>query len=210
LINDCDALTSGGIAYFYSNSPDNTSSRNLVYINNDNAAADKAVGLYIHQDGDDAHIEFAGAGGGGIKFAADISSSDSDTLDDYEEGTWTPEMTGHLANPAGQSGTGYYTKIGRAVSITGINFVSNVTSFNGNAIITGLPFTCASGNGYSTPCSTGETTNITFADMIAVEVQNNTTTITLREMTNGGVGSSITHADFSATSTLTFACTYYV
>ena len=122
---------------------------NLVEIKNDNAGADAAVGLYIHQDGDDACIEFAGAGGGGIKFnASAMASSDANTLDDYEEGTF--ELTS-----ASQGGTLTvntsldqltYTKIGRVVYINGrINF-STASSPTGQVVLSGLPFTSRAEN----------------------------------------------------------------
>jgi len=145
-VNDANSLTTGGCAYFFSNSADNTSSRNLVTIVNENAAADKAVGPLIQQDGDDAHIEFTGTGGGGIKFTADISSSDSDTLDDYEEGTWTPTMqidTTSITSSGGvYSATGKYTKVGNLVHLqmTWI-FGDNITIPSGTYWrIAGFPF----------------------------------------------------------------------
>jgi hypothetical protein len=49
VIVECDALTSNGIARFYSNSSD-TTSRNLVQIVNDHASATGATGLKIVQD----------------------------------------------------------------------------------------------------------------------------------------------------------------
>ena len=65
----------------------------------------------------------------------------ANTLDDYEEGTWTPGLeTGSLTSDA----NGYYTKIGRLVYI---NFIaggfSDTTSTN-VVRITNLPFTNSS------------------------------------------------------------------
>jgi hypothetical protein len=55
--------------------------------------------------------------GAGITFPATQSaSSDANTLDDYEEGTWTPTIDG-VSTYARQ--LGIYTKIGRFVFITG-------------------------------------------------------------------------------------------
>jgi hypothetical protein len=79
--------------------------------------------------------------GTGIAFPATQSaSSDANTLDDYEEGTWTPAI-------AGGSGTtyttqnGWYTKIGNLVTI-GFDLVINAKgTISGTAQITGLPFT---------------------------------------------------------------------
>lgn len=79
------------------------------------------------------------ASGAGITFPATQSAStDANTLDDYEEGTWTPTS----ANVAFSSATGYYTKIGRVVQFAcWITFPS--TADANSAVIGGLPFTCA-------------------------------------------------------------------
>jgi hypothetical protein len=76
--------------------------------------------------------------GAGITFPATQSaSSNANTLDDYEEGTWTPTSAIGFA-----SATGYYTKIGRVVQFAcWITFPS--TADTNSAVIGGLPFTCA-------------------------------------------------------------------
>ena len=163
LVNDCDALTTGsalqiqcaagslattaaaGLA-MVNYTGNSTATSNLMYLKNDDAAADDTVGLYIHQDGDDAHIEFAGAGGGGIKFAADISSSDSDTLDDYEEGTFTVtfgcQNSGTIT--VGSDNTMKYTKIGNVCHVSGRLDVDSVSSPTGTYVSVGnLPFASA-------------------------------------------------------------------
>ena len=88
--------------------------------------------------------------GAGITFPATQSAStDANTLDDYEEGTWTPTFGGSGSDPTGVSyGTqeGTYTKIGNRVFV---EFFLSFTTFTGgsNAVsIKGLPFT-GSGNG---------------------------------------------------------------
>jgi hypothetical protein len=73
------------------------------------------------------------ADGVGIAFPATASpSSNANTLDDYEEGTWTPVM-----NSINQQ-TGVYVKIGRSVSLT----VDLSASYTGGStyVISGLPF----------------------------------------------------------------------
>ena len=77
---------------------------------------------------------------GGISYAAGNAAN---TLDDYEEGTWTPVFEGDVS-----AGTytysaqfGKYTKIGNIVHFQGEIFVSGITSAGtGNLIIRGLPF----------------------------------------------------------------------
>lgn len=79
----------------------------------------------------------------GITFPATQSaSSDANTLDDYEEGTWTPSLGG-TATYSEQTGT--YTKIGRQVTVRYRIAVSSIGT-GSTTTLTGLPFT-ASGNG---------------------------------------------------------------
>jgi hypothetical protein len=57
------------------------------------------------------------AAGGGIQFpATQIASADANTLDDYEEGTWTPTITG-VSTYTTQNAV--YTKIGKFVTVYG-------------------------------------------------------------------------------------------
>ena len=74
----------------------------------------------------------------GITFpATQVASADANTLDDYEEGTWTPSLGGNTTYSITPSGT--YTKIGRLVTVT---FNCQVTTLGtGSAqFISGLPF----------------------------------------------------------------------
>ena len=85
--------------------------------------------------------------GTGITFPATQSaSSNANTLDDYEEGTWTPTLTGTSVSGSQTYGTRYggYTKIGRLVSL---NFYCTLTAkgtISGNIYLSGYPFTSAS------------------------------------------------------------------
>jgi len=87
------------------------------------------------------------AAGGGIQFpATQIPSADANTLDDYEEGTWTPVLQG--SSTAGtytydtDRTNGSYVKIGKMVTVFGVYRISTVTSAGtGDAKISGLPFT---------------------------------------------------------------------
>ena len=68
----------------------------------------------------------------------------SETLDSYEEGTWTPEYTG--ATSAGSytytTQTGVYTKIGNRVTVDfKLLNITDSSVGSGNVLITGLPFT---------------------------------------------------------------------
>jgi hypothetical protein len=77
------------------------------------------------------------ASGAGITFPAGQSAStDANTLDDYEEGTWTPTLTG---NTTYTKQVGRYTKIGRLVTATGTVTV-NTLGTGVTSSVFGLPF----------------------------------------------------------------------
>jgi hypothetical protein len=85
------------------------------------------------------------ASGAGITFPATQSAStDANTLDDYEEGTFTPQGNGITFSSA----SGTYTKIGRIVTVTyDVTFPSTANA--GQARIANLPFTPSVGGGGS-------------------------------------------------------------
>ena len=88
----------------------------------------------------------------GVTFpATQVASADANTLDDYEEGTWTPTWTGSSTNPTVTydiNRNGKYTKIGNVVYISARVGISTITSGSGNANISGLPFAVANDNAY--------------------------------------------------------------
>jgi hypothetical protein len=79
--------------------------------------------------------------GAGITFPATQSAStDANTLDDYEEGTFTATLTASTPPTTPVTTTATYTKVGRIVTVT-INFSNvNTTGASGALSITGLPF----------------------------------------------------------------------
>ena len=108
---------------------------------------------------DDVRLSIDSAGlvtiaSGQIKFpASQNASGDSNTLDDYEEGTYTPSVTGSTSGGPFTFGTqsGYYTKIGREVKVS--MFMShNSTITLGGAYKISLPFAVAdyAGGGFVT------------------------------------------------------------
>lgn len=77
--------------------------------------------------------------------ATQVPSADANTLDDYEEGTWTPS-NGGTATYTTQ--TGRYTKIGRMVFVTG-QVAVNAIGTGSVSTVTGLPFTSVVASGVS-------------------------------------------------------------
>ena len=115
--------------------------------------------------------------GSGITFPAAISaSSNANTLDDYEEGTWpaafVPSTSGTITL---SNNTGTYTKIGRTVTINAALKVSSVSSPVGHFTITGLPF--SGGAGATFRCSIsilGDAMETTMTTSLTASMQSGT------------------------------------
>ena len=93
------------------------------------------------------------ASGSGISFPATQSaSSDANTLDDYEEGTWTPNFQNNGSTSNWTTKSGRYVKIGQQVTIwftNGGGGSSNGGSGSGAIILNGLPFPLSYGNSFN-------------------------------------------------------------
>ena len=143
--------------------------------------------------------------GSGITFPASQSaSSDANTLDDYEEGTWTPVVSdaataGNLATLDAGSTSGVYTKIGNVVYWRfSVVLTSKASMTAGNDLfIQGFPFQSAaiSGSWYN-PCPT-IIRNITFTDYVQFHQVGNTTRGTFRENVSNANGSDIIVSDLT-------------
>lgn len=81
-----------------------------------------------------------GTSGKGIDFSATSGTGTSELLNDYEEGTWTPNLAGTevLTNVAG-----VYTKIGRQVTVS-FKYTVTTLGTGSSTTISGLPFTSSS------------------------------------------------------------------
>lgn len=103
-----------------------------------------AASLQVVSGGTNKDLELTPASGGAvvpttgqIRFPATQNpSSNANTLDDYEEGTWTPSVGG-TATYTQQAGR--YTKIGNKVFVE-CHLIINVIGTGSTSIITGLPF----------------------------------------------------------------------
>jgi hypothetical protein len=82
---------------------------------------------------------FFGTAGKGIVLGS-TTNVDANTLDDYEEGTWTPQDSSAVAYTI--NGTSRYVKVGRLV-----HFMADVNQLTSGNSIYGLPFTSVSGAG---------------------------------------------------------------
>ena len=86
--------------------------------------------------------------GKGIDFSANPNPAGmtSELLNDYEEGTWTPNQGPGLTVVGTFSSNGTYTKIGRQVTVNGNLFATtSVSCFAFGQLLTNLPFTSNGG-----------------------------------------------------------------
>lgn len=129
----------------------------------------------------------ASASGSGITFPATQSaSSDANTLDDYEEGTWTPTLTASITNPTAtySSQAGRYTRIGRLVSIQCYIETVSRTGGSGQANIGGLPFTVTGNSTGYCAVPAGQSSGLTGSSPSGIRTNPNT--VYLNVMINAG------------------------
>ena len=125
-----------------------------------------------HSDYCEVGTSTANANGGilqlssGITFPATaVAASDANTLDDYEEGTWTPTVT-NMTTTGSPAYAGVYTKIGNLVMV---NFYvtaggggTTYTATANSTRVAGLPFaaknTSAAYQPWTGTCGNGNTT----------------------------------------------------
>ena len=79
----------------------------------------------------------------GIELGSGLDATSANTLDDYEEGTWTPAIVGASNTPTYYNQVGRYTKIGRSVTIQCFlqtNVSPTYSNANTQFKISGVPF----------------------------------------------------------------------
>jgi len=148
----------------------------------------------------------------GITFPATQSAcSDVNTLDDYEEGTWTPVVKG--TSTAGTASyllqIGRYTKVGRLVTVDFIIECSSGTG-TGDLFLDGLPFTSANTHATQPAVSLGIVHNIalTANHVMTARVPWNTQRIQfLTYPAGGGVSGNV---GYDAAGSIGGSAFYYV
>lgn len=173
------------------------------------AAARTTLGLATTDGPTFDHVHLT-SGQVGFPGAA-VPSADANTLDDYEEGAWTPGVafgggtTGATYNAAAT--VGYYTRVGNIVHVSGLCVLTAKGSSSGDATITGLPFATANNNAAAIGCAV-RAQYMTFANQFQAAIAPNSTTIALSEIAEAGVVGTITDADFADNTSFYISATY--
>jgi hypothetical protein len=151
-------------------------------------------------------LDISAAAAGQIKFpATQNASANANTLDDYEEGTWTPSVGGSATY---FQQTGHYTKIGRIVTFDLILVINNIGT-GSNSIISGLPYTSAAANDAGGGVVTSYDSLSTNVVTIAGDVGNAATSIVIRSSTAAAASSSQNNV-LTSSSTIKISGHYYV
>jgi hypothetical protein len=122
-------------------------------------------------------------------------------LDDYEEGTWSPGLSGGGGDASMASGTvGFYTKVGNLVHVTGTMLIAgNGSNANSTTKITGLPFAVNGNGGARQVGAIGAWTGCTDSEKITLVADPSNTFIYVIKK----LGTSYSHNNtFSATGNL--------
>lgn len=146
--------------------------------------------------------------GGQITFPATQSaSSNANTLDDYEEGTWTPVITfgGGSTGITYSTQSGYYTKIGRMVHFSMLIVLTSKGSSTGTALVTGLPFT----DGTTTASVNFFANNMAAAATTSLMGFVTGSTIDLRRFTTG-TATAMADTDFANNTSMRISGVYQV
>ena len=148
----------------------------------------------------------------GIGFpATQVASSDANTLDDYEEGTWTPAIEGTTTAGSGtySNQVGRYTKIGNQVTILARLSWSAHTG-TGNMVISGFPFTIANVNNLIPSGAIGYTANIAInaGNLLMIGGDPNSSKAFFWQTPTGGGSTSTVPLDTAGD--VAFSMTYFV
>lgn len=143
--------------------------------------------------------------GGQIQFpAVQVPSSNANTLDDYEEGTWTPTLQfgGASTGITYSTQTGTYIKIGRSVTLQARITLTSKGSATGNATIVGAPF-FSDGPDYIGSAYAGNMSGLTSSVFLNI----NTTSIAPRHQ-SATQSVQLLDTNFTATSDLILTVTF--
>ena len=145
----------------------------------------------------------------GITFpATQVAATDANTLDDYEEGTFTPTIVGTTVGGTGtySSQVGNYTKIGNLVNVA-LQIVWTAHTGTGNMRVAGLPFTSATGIKQVGSCTVNNMTSPLYTLVLVELEQSNTQLRMISETIAAGISADLA---MDTAATLTITVTYRV
>ena len=148
--------------------------------------------------------------GGQLIFPATaVPSANVNTLDDYEEGTFTPTISfgGSSAGVTYTTQAGYYQKIGNRVNFKLRIILSNNGSGSGAALIEALPFTSA--NSIPTALSLRLGGSLGVISTCQAYMNQNASTCVIETLASG-VGTQLTEVELGNTADIMLQGTYEI
>jgi hypothetical protein len=127
--------------------------------------------------------------------ATQVASADANTLDDYEEGTFTPAFTSTGASFSYQFQIGHYTKIGRSVQCNLIIRGQSSGTLSNEITITGFPFTSANTTGNFSSTTFGQINSVdypTSSNFLTGVMDPNQSKITLQVSNDDSTATNLT------------------
>ena len=151
--------------------------------------------------------------GRGIDFSATADSTGtvtSELFDNYEEGSFTPTAAAGYTSPTYSTQTGYYTRVGNLLYVTGVLVLNGGTATGSGVQIGGMPFTSANpiGNGDAMVSVNGATSTASN-QFIFGTISSNTTTIDLYHQTTTAI-QTVAGTNLGNAVTIRFSATYRV
>ena len=151
--------------------------------------------------------------GNNVAFPASLSArADANTLDDYEEGQWTPTIIATTNDHTYSLAAGQYIKIGKAVFLTGRITIDSAGTTSGSCKVGALPFTALDDLGYGGTIHFGQAGSMNYGTAgyhISATLNGNDVTASMRlwDATTGVT--SLQFSEISAGGSMQFSGLYF-
>jgi hypothetical protein len=148
---------------------------------------------------------------GQLKFpATQIPSSDPNTLDDYEEGTYTPDI--RLGSWTFGARSGFYTRIGNLVTVNLLLVWTANNAPSGDPFQITMPFSAFGSGNLRAPATIGYAAGINFdtSRQLVSHIDMSDNYVSFRQLISGGTPSTLTTANMNNSGEIQISVTYQV
>ncbi len=141
-----------------------------------------------------------------------VTSADANTLDDYEEGQWTPTIIATTNDHTYSLAAGQYIKIGKAVFLTGRITINSAGTTSGSCKVGALPFTALDDLGYGGTIHFGQAASMNMGTAgyhISATLNGNDVTASMRLWDAAAGVTSLQFSEISAGGSMQFSGLYF-
>ena len=186
-----------------------------LLVNNNGGAGNVQLGQLAFGTSGEERMRFDSSGhaiipGGVTLGTATGVYSAAKTLDDYEEGTWTPVITDGTNNATSDINVATYTKTGDHVHVQGRIRLSSLGAVSGALRLTGLPFTSKAMINNFGAMTVGRATglNLTSGTTVCGDLRNNVTRVFLVVWDSTVGNTTLQATEFSSDGDISFSMDY--